>query len=167
MVDAVADPMLLARYDKTIVRDGDSFIVPFGRKVSPDQFPRLALAACGMLDHCKVMGWAEIAETPRGFPVDPAALANMSFSYLRDRRTSYEKALWNCDEFDRTDKTECMKTRTAVARETAAPRIGKERISMKDLRTALLRPTPEDEVPVSAPMPPRAKPKPVPMHADE
>jgi hypothetical protein len=167
MVDATANPVLLARYDKTIVRDGDSFVVPFGRKVSPDKFPSLALAACGTLDHCKVMGWAEIAETPRSFPVDPAAIANMSFSYLRDKRTGYEKALWNCDEFDRSDKRECMKTRTVIARETSAPRTGKERVNMKDLRTALLRPSTDDETALSAPIPPRAKPKPVPMNADE
>jgi len=164
--EAIANPILLARYDKTIVREGDSFIVPFGRKVSPDSFPGLALAACGTLDHCKVMGWAEIAETPRNFPVDPAALAGMSFSYLRDRKTGFEKALWNCDEFNRADKRDCMKQRTVAARETSTPRTGKERVSLQDMRTALLRPAPEaDDAPVA--IPPRPKAKPIPMTTDQ
>ncbi len=164
--EAIANPILLARYDKTIVREGDSFIVPFGRKVSPDSFPSLALAACGTLDHCKVMGWAEIAETPRSFPVDPAALAGMSFSYLRNRKTGFEKALWNCDEFNRADKRDCMKQRTVAARETSTPRTGKERISLQDMRTVLLRPAPEPED-TPAPMPPRPKAKPIPMTTDQ
>lgn len=164
-LETIANPVLLARYDKTIVRDGDSFIVPFGRKASPDSFPSLALAACGDRDHCKVMGWAEIAETPRSFPVDPAALAGMSFSYLRNRRTGFEKALWNCDEFERADKRDCMKPRTIAAQETRAPRTGKERISLQDLRTALLKPAPEPETPVA--MPARPKAKPIPMTTDQ
>jgi len=165
-LETVANPALLARYDKTIVRDGDSFIVPFGRKVSPDSFPSLALAACGTLDHCKVMGWAEIAETPRSFPIDPTALAGMSFSYLRDRKTGFEKALWNCDEFARTDKRDCMKQRTVTAQETRAPRTGKERVSMQDFRTALMKPAAEpEEAPV--PIPARPKPKSIPMATDQ
>ncbi len=165
-IEALADPLLLARYDKTIVREGDSFIVPFGRKASPDSFPSLALAACGTLDHCKVMGWAEIAETPRSFPVDPAALAGMSFSYLRDRKSGFEKSLWNCDEFNRADKRDCMKTRTVTAQETRAPRTGKERVSLQDLRTALLRPAPEPQDD-AAPIAPRPKAKPIPMATDQ
>ncbi|MGV3481741.1 MAG: cell wall hydrolase [Sphingobium sp.] len=164
-VEMIANPVLLARYDKTIVRDGDSFIVPFGRNASPDSFPSLALAACGTLDHCKVMGWAEIAETPRSFPIDPGALAGMSFSYLRNRKTGFEKALWNCDEFDRADKRDCMKPRTIAAQETRAPRTGRERVSLQDLRTALVKPAPEPDTPVA--MPPRPKAKPIPMATDE
>jgi spore germination cell wall hydrolase CwlJ-like protein len=165
-VEAIANPVLLARYDKTIVREGDSFIVPFGRKVSPDSFPSLALAACGTLDHCKVMGWAEIAETPRSFPVDPTALAGMSFSYLRNRKAGFEKALWNCEEFNRPDKRDCMKQRTVTAQETRAPRTGKERISLQDMRTVLLKPAAEpDDAPVI--IPPRPKLKAIPMANDQ
>jgi len=33
----------------------------------------------------------------------------MSFSYLRDKAHGYEKALWNCAQFKRASKGECMK----------------------------------------------------------
>ena len=33
----------------------------------------------------------------------------MAFSYLRDKARGYEKALWNCGQFTRASKGECMK----------------------------------------------------------
>src|SRR3546814_9598476 len=38
----------------------------------------------------------------------------MSFSYLRDTANGYDKALWNCGEFDRPQLNQCMKLQVLV-----------------------------------------------------
>ena len=35
--------------------------------------------------------------------------AAMTFSYLRDDKAGFEKALWNCSEYKRDDTRQCMK----------------------------------------------------------
>jgi spore germination cell wall hydrolase CwlJ-like protein len=99
-----------AKQLKIVSPAGDAFIVVLDRKVSANQFPALALAACGQKDFCKFMGWTDPAKAPKGFPVDPAQHRALSFSYLRNRSIEFEKMLWNCREFKRADETQCMKT---------------------------------------------------------
>jgi spore germination cell wall hydrolase CwlJ-like protein len=141
--EAVADPELLAKFDKRLLQQGDSFIIPMGRKVSADKLAGMALAACGTRDYCKVMAWAKTREAPQGFPIDPALLPAMSFSYLRDRRAGYEKALWNCDDYDRSDPRECMKARSGTGPRAVTARFnvrsGKEKVDMKTLRDTLAK----------------------------
>src|SRR5690606_1246753 len=111
IVDA-ANPALLAVMNRDIINSGDNFIIALGRKLSPDQFTGLALAACGGRAYCKVMGWVERSEMPTGLPVDPVLLPAMSYSYLRNRAAGFEKALWNCDQFKRPSAAQCMRRTT-------------------------------------------------------
>ena len=39
----------------------------------------------------------------------------MSFSYLRDKSQGFDRALWNCQQFARADKTQCMKRQVTMA----------------------------------------------------
>ena len=55
------------------------------------------------------MAWTDKAHTPTGLPLGQAQIAAMAFSYLRDKARGYEKALWNCGQFKRASKGECMK----------------------------------------------------------
>jgi hypothetical protein len=53
-----------------------------------------------------------LLRNPAALPLSPAQMASRSFSYLRDRARRFEKALWNCDQFPRPDRSQCMKAQT-------------------------------------------------------
>jgi spore germination cell wall hydrolase CwlJ-like protein len=89
--------------------DPNSFLVTLDPRAAPDSFPQVAAKACGTRDYCKLMAWTDKTRTPKGLPLGQAQISAMAFSYLRDKARSYEKALWNCGQFKRATKGECMK----------------------------------------------------------
>ena len=89
--------------------DPNSFLVTLDPRAGADSFPAVAMRACGARDYCKLMAWTDRTRTPGGLPLGQAQIATMSFSYLRDKQHGYEKALWNCAQFQRASKGQCMK----------------------------------------------------------
>ncbi len=72
-----------------------------------DTFPGMALASCGERAKCKFMGWTEPDAMAFTMPLTPDQMNAMSFSYIRDKASGFERTLWNCAEF--TKRTPCMK----------------------------------------------------------
>ena len=109
--DLYIDPVAAATpVPPALATDENSFILTLdARKMTPDGFAQLAARTCGDRPYCKVMAWSDKAKTPGGLPLQPAQVAAMSFSYLRDRARGFDKALWNCTEFRRADTAQCMK----------------------------------------------------------
>ena len=70
------------------------------------------------------MAWTDKARTPKGLPLGQAQISTMAFSYLRDKARSYEKALWNCGQFKRAAKGECMKLQVLGTPAGTLPPIG-------------------------------------------
>lgn len=89
--------------------DPNSFLVTLDPRASPDSFVQVATKTCGTRQYCKLMAWTDKARTPSGLPLGQAQIATMAFSYLRDKARGYEKALWNCGQYKRASKGECMK----------------------------------------------------------
>ncbi|MBN8807587.1 MAG: cell wall hydrolase [Sphingomonas sp.] len=89
--------------------DPNSFLVTLDPHAAPDSFVAIATKTCGTRDYCKLMAWNDRSKTPAGLPLGQAQIAAMSFSYLRDKSRGYEKSLWNCSQFQRASKGECMK----------------------------------------------------------
>ncbi|MEO5938568.1 MAG: cell wall hydrolase [Sphingomonas sp.] len=89
--------------------DPNSFLVTLDPRAASDSFPQVAAKACGSREYCKLMAWTDKTRTPKGLPLGQAQISTMAFSYLRDKARSYEKALWNCGQFKRAAKGECMK----------------------------------------------------------
>ena len=100
--------------------DPNSFLVTFDPHAGADSFPAVAMKACGARDYCKLMAWTDKAHTPANLPLGQAQIATMSFSYLRDKAHGYEKALWNCAQFKRSSKGECMKLQVLGVPEASA-----------------------------------------------
>ena len=98
-----------------LLDDPDSFLVTLDPKLGADSFPMIAAKTCGVRAYCKLMAWTDRARTPATLPLDMRQMATMAFSYLRDRAHGYEKALWNCAQFNRTNKGQCMKTQMLTA----------------------------------------------------
>ncbi|WEK01075.1 MAG: cell wall hydrolase [Candidatus Sphingomonas phytovorans] len=98
----------------SLTTDTNSFLLTLDPRMPPDAFALLATRTCGERPYCKVMGWTNKAKTPGALPLQPTQIAAMSFSYLRDRARNYDKALWNCTEFKRTDFSQCMKLQVLV-----------------------------------------------------
>jgi spore germination cell wall hydrolase CwlJ-like protein len=107
--------------------DPNSFLVTLDPRMGADAFPTVALKTCGAREYCKVMAWTDKAHTPAGVPLEQAQIMTMAFSYLRDKAHSYEKSLWNCAQFKRAAKNECMKLQvlgTPVASAATTPTPG-------------------------------------------
>ena len=94
----------------------DTFFVALDPKWSPDSLPALATASCGARPYCKFMAWPAKAPLPATAAITPAQIETMAFSYLRDKANGYDKSLWNCETFKRTDTSQCMKRAPAMAK---------------------------------------------------
>ncbi len=105
----VALPEIAPVATVSIDRNQSQFIINVGASEDPTQMLATAAQMCGERAYCKVMGWSDRASTPPSFPVPEANLASLSFSYLRNRDTGFDKALWNCKQFDRADTSQCMR----------------------------------------------------------
>jgi len=113
-IDTAAAPALRlgdkgARSLDIVSPGGDAFVVVLDPAVNPNSLPSLALTACGQKDFCKFMAWTDPAKAPKAFPIALDEQRALSFSYLRNRSNGFEKMLWNCREFARSDAGQCMK----------------------------------------------------------
>lgn len=108
LAKAVGEPTVVATGEKL---EKDTLLVQLDLHAQPDGLPALAEKLCGARKYCKLFGWTN----PALLPADGSGLMNdrarigMSFSYLRDRKAGFERALWNCGEFPRSDPAQCMK----------------------------------------------------------
>jgi spore germination cell wall hydrolase CwlJ-like protein len=98
--------------------DGDTILVTLPRNQTADGLTALAAQACGDKPFCRYMAWIDGSKAATSLPLAPAQTAALSFSYLRDRASGYEKSLWNCRQFKRADPAQCMKVQATL---TAVP----------------------------------------------
>ena len=98
--------------------DGDTILVALPRNQTADGLAALATQACGDKPFCRYMAWADGSKAATSLPLAPAQTAALSFSYLRDRSSNYEKSLWNCRQFKRADPAQCMRVQASL---TAMP----------------------------------------------
>lgn len=92
-----------------VAGDQNVFLVTLSDDMLPDLFPALALRTCGDRAYCKFMAWLDPSKKPARLPPTGEQAAAMSFSYLRDERVQYVKALWNCEQFRRPSPAQCMR----------------------------------------------------------
>jgi spore germination cell wall hydrolase CwlJ-like protein len=111
--------------------DANTFLVALDPKMAPDAYVALAVRTCGQRPYCKFMGWTNPRAKPEALPLNAAAMASMSFSYLRDEQQQFAKALWNCEQFTRTSPLQCMRS-ALIGRLDDAPRT--ETFQLKDLK---------------------------------
>jgi len=76
---------------------------------TPASLKALALAQCGDRDYCKLFGWTDKALVPTNGELSAAARKSMAFSYLRDKKSGFERALFDCAIFPGLPKNACMK----------------------------------------------------------
>jgi hypothetical protein len=91
---------------------GDFKIFLVDRKTDHKRLFEIAQSACVGKQYCKVMMWVEGAWVPSALPVTDAQLNRLSFSYLRNVGSGYDKALWNCALYTKADPDNCMISRT-------------------------------------------------------
>lgn len=92
-----------------VATSGEAIIVTLNAGASPDSFAALAKEKCGLKSYCKVLGWTDAAQAAQSGSVNETQRAAMSFSYLRNTDAGFEKSLWNCKQFPRANKKECMR----------------------------------------------------------
>lgn len=111
------EPLAGATPPRPLGDDPNAFVVLVDAR-TPDTLPALAQRACGERPKCKLLGWIDSRLIPSSMTMSPQQYQSMGFSYLRDRQTGYDRALWNCGQFPRAVPAQCMRGRTAM---TATP----------------------------------------------
>lgn len=101
--------------------DSDTVLTVLPRGQSPDAFPALAAQACGDKPFCRYLAWVDRSKVASSLPLSPAQIATLTFSYLRDRSSGYEKPLWNCQQNRRADPTQCMRVQMTMTANPVAP----------------------------------------------
>ena len=62
-----------------------------------------ALDVCGDRSFCKVLG-----RSSPGLSSSVGAPQDIIFLYVRDKRTGVDRAFWNCDLFNRSNRNQCL-----------------------------------------------------------
>jgi len=104
---AVGDAKVIAGAGEATGRD--TIYVALDRRAAPESFVTTALRLCGNKPYCKFMGWTNPGLKPDSDAMSDMQRSAMTFSYLRDDKAGFEKALWNCSEYKRDDTRQCMK----------------------------------------------------------
>lgn len=105
-----------------LISDVNIFLVLLDPSLSPDDWSDFARFSCGERSYCKFIGWTDRFHAATRFPLEPFQSAGMAFSYLRDKASQHDKALWNCHLYPRADARQCMKLPVPpVAAGTTAP----------------------------------------------
>jgi spore germination cell wall hydrolase CwlJ-like protein len=114
-VDKAAAAIPASAVPAALAGEQNVFLVTLPDEMLPDLYPALALRTCGERPYCKFMAWLDPAKKPARLPPTGEQAAAMSFSYLRDERVQYVKALWNCEQFRRPSSVQCMRRQPPVA----------------------------------------------------
>ena len=93
----------------TTATTGEAIVITLNKASDPDSFEALARTKCGDKSYCKVLGWTNASKVASSGDVSEDQRAAMSFSFLRNNNAGFEKALWNCKEFPRANKKQCMR----------------------------------------------------------
>ena len=104
---AVGEAQVIAGAGAAVGRD--TIYIQLDHKAAPESFVTTALRLCGEKPFCKFMGWTNPTLKPDSDAMSDTQRAAMTFSYLRDDKEGFEKALWNCSEYKRDDPRQCMK----------------------------------------------------------
>ncbi|MFC4291736.1 cell wall hydrolase [Sphingorhabdus arenilitoris] len=94
---------------KKEVNAGKSTRMLLSASGNAEEYLALANAKCAGKSYCKIMGWLDGGSVPEVGEIGEAGRNSMVFSYLRDEKNGFEKALWNCTIYPRKDKRQCMK----------------------------------------------------------
>lgn len=86
---------------------GRAFFVHLDPAASAASALSLGRQLCpGEQANCRVMGWIDRPAVPPGYPVPPAARAQLSFSYVRE--AGGEIVFYDCRHFTGTPRDECL-----------------------------------------------------------
>ncbi len=95
--------------DQASAPDADIFLVALDGATDPDAFLRRAEQSCAGKTSCRFLGWTDGSRKASRFPVSGASIDAMSFSYIRPGAGEPAKARWNCAEFPREDRAQCLR----------------------------------------------------------
>jgi spore germination cell wall hydrolase CwlJ-like protein len=74
---------------------------------APGTFPELAERRCEGLEECRFIGWTDPARRAQALPLPGGSVDAISFTFVR-RPGAADQALWNCAEFARTVRAQCL-----------------------------------------------------------
>jgi hypothetical protein len=111
----------------------NAFILELPTSLEQADYPAVARTFCSGRAECRIMAWRAGGHSPKGFPVDPATLSSMMFSYIHNSESGLQRMLWNCDLTGKRLEGQCMRERVPLS-EVNMP--GKRSTSLNAVRTS-------------------------------
>ena len=71
-----------------------------------------AVALCKNKPTCTVLGWREAEKMGHSLPLEDGQRQALTF-YFTQHEGKGDKALWNCDQINRPNKTQCFSSASA------------------------------------------------------
>ena len=102
--------------------EGDAFVVQLPWDMATGQYVMIARTFCSGRTKCRIMGWRAGESVPRTFPITPASLSSMIFSYIHNADNGLQRLLWNCDKIPQDNPRNCMRERVSMGKLAEAVR---------------------------------------------
>lgn len=94
--------------DKASDPDPDVFLVTLPRSLTANGLADLARSRCSGLLQCRFIGWLDPARAASQLPIGGNAIDAISFTFVRHGGAEPDRMLWNCREFPRPDRSQCL-----------------------------------------------------------
>lgn len=87
--------------------DANGFFLQLDAGVFPGNYATAAVALCRTRTTCTVLGWTDASRMGRALPLTEPQRQALSFQFVK-RSEADTRALWNCRQFPRSNKAQCL-----------------------------------------------------------
>lgn len=94
--------------------DADRYFLQLDAGTFPGNYATAAVALCKNKPTCSVMGWRDASKMAHTMPLTEEERQALTF-YFTQHEGKGDKALWNCEQINRSNKAQCLSAATSVA----------------------------------------------------
>lgn len=94
--------------DKASDPGPDVFLVTLPHGLAANGIADLARSRCKGLAQCRFIAWSDPARAASQLPIAGSAIDAISFTFVRQGGAEPDRIQWNCREFPRSDRSQCL-----------------------------------------------------------
>ncbi|WP_375401955.1 cell wall hydrolase [uncultured Sphingomonas sp.] len=106
-IEGVREKSLRGALVRGAEADANQYFLQLDPDVFPGNYATAAVALCKGKPTCEVLGWGDPSGMGRSLPLSREQRQALSFHFTR-RGEGNDRALWNCRQFPRSNKTQCL-----------------------------------------------------------
>ncbi|AYJ86961.1 cell wall hydrolase [Sphingomonas paeninsulae] len=94
--------------------DANRYFLQLDAATFPGNYATAAVALCKNKPNCAVLGWREATKMAHNVPLTDDERQSLTF-YFTQHEGKGDRALWNCDQINRPNKTQCLSAASTLA----------------------------------------------------